>query len=82
MSDEYGISNPLRGVSSPSADELVSLRHRVGLSQAAISDLIGVDRHTWSRYERGARAMSVSAWAVLLLVLGEHPRLRIVVRDG
>lgn len=80
MADDFGICNPLRGIESPTGDQIAALRLRLGLTQAAAGRLIGCAANEWARYERGARRMSPASWAVLLLAVGEHPALTVSPR--
>lgn len=80
MQTESSICNPLHDLQAPDGPELVDLRMRCGLTQAAAGQLIGIAGKDWSRYECGARRMHVSTWACLLLTLGMHPRLTVTTR--
>mgnify|MGYP003443592773 FL=1 len=75
MRTESSICNPLHDLQAPDGAELVDLRMRCGLTQAAAGQLIGIAGKDWSRYECGARRMPAATWACLLLSLDVHPHL-------
>lgn len=77
MQHQYSICNPMADLQAPDPGELVALRMRHGLTQPIAGQLIGVQGKDWSRYECGARRMSVATWACLLLTMGEHPGLTV-----
>lgn len=58
------------GLLSP--DDIVALREKYGLSQAALERLIGAGEKTVVRWERGTVAQNKTA-DTLLRVLGDHP---------
>ena len=63
-------------------DELAHLRTRSGLSQAAISRALGIDRSVISRLERGDPNVGLSIRFRVAAVLGADPRLSAYVNSG
>jgi len=73
--------NPLGHLPPPTPADMKALRKAAGLSQRAAADLVGLsDAMRWSDYERSVHVISPQNWALFLLAIGQHPRLRIAVR--
>ncbi len=71
----------LADLPEPTPAAILAARTAAGLSQAQCAALTGLaDRRSWWRVEAGERALHPSAWAVLLLALGQHPGLRVIAQ--
>jgi hypothetical protein len=78
----------------PTGDQLKSARSAAGLSQAQAAELMGyalqvgsrggVQSRTWQALEssRDERQMQGPAYAMFLLLTGQHPQFKLVPRHG
>ena len=57
-----------------SGDDVVALRHFVGLSQQAFADALGISVHTLRNWEQGRRKPEGPALA-LLKIAARHPKI-------
>lgn len=56
-------------------------RDAAGLTLAQAAQLAGLGAHArWQEYERGARSIDPTRWALFLLATGQHPRARASTR--
>ena len=57
-----------------SGDDIVALRHFVGLTQRAFADALGISVHTLRNWEQGRRRPEGPALA-LLRIAARHPKI-------
>lgn len=66
---------------APTPEQLKDLRKAADLTQRQAAELVGLGDHMrWSEFERGLTTISAERWALFLLAVDRHPRLRIAVR--
>lgn len=71
----------LEQLPTPTIDQLKALRADAGLTQRQAAELVGLGDHMrWSEFERGLTTISTERWALFLLAIDRHPRLRLAVR--
>lgn len=71
----------LAALPAPTPDQLKALRKEADLTQRQAAELVGLGDHMrWSEFERGLTVISAERWALFLLAIDRHPRLRIAVR--
>ena len=65
----------------PTTDQLKVIRKAAALTQRKAAELVGLSDHMrWSEFERGLTVISTERWALFLLAIDQHPRLRLTVR--
>ena len=71
----------LLNLPEPTADKVRATRMAAGLTQRRCAELAGLgDAMRWSDYERGRATIALDRWALFLLSIDRHPRLRVITR--
>lgn len=66
---------------APTIDQMKAIRREAALTQRQAAELVGLSDHMrWSEFERGLTVISTERWALFLLAIDRHPRLRLAVR--
>lgn len=66
-------------VNTPTPTQVREARVAAGLTQAQAAELLHLGVHTrWSEYERGQHSISLAAWELFLLKVGQHPQYRVI----
>lgn len=63
---------PLILLQQPTGTEIKTARQAANLTQAEVADLVGLHWQAISYAENGHRPMPLAAWALFLLVTGQH----------
>lgn len=83
MSNHPHRSTWRRGIKPPSPDEIRASRDAAGLTQEAAARLIGLSSTArWGEYEIGMRMPTSQLWELWLLLVDQHPALRLARRRG
>lgn len=62
----------------PTPAECRALRESAGLSLAKMAEIARLaDRQSWAKYEAGSVDCDAARWELCLLLLGQHPTLRL-----
>ncbi len=73
----------LAGLPEPSPDLVLAARTTAGHSQGQAALLAGLGHgQRWYEIESGKKPMDRMRWAMYLLAIGEHPKLRVSPRAG
>lgn len=63
----------------PTPDTVLASRLAAGLTQAQAAALVHLGNvMRWSEYERGVRRIDTARWELWLLLVGQHPTLRLI----
>lgn len=72
-------SQRLNQLDYPDGVALRAFRGRNNLSTAQASEIVGVKRRTWERYENGTLLISKANWLFLLLIANEVPDVKVLI---
>lgn len=83
MSNHPNRSTWRRGIRPPSPDEIRASRDAAGITQDAAARLIGLSSQSrWAEYEAGMKVPGAALWELWLLLVDQHPSMRLTRRRG
>lgn len=72
---------------APTAEEVLAVRQRAGLSQGDAAAMVHLSSFSrWSEYERGIRTMDPAKYELFKIKTGQHdsygPKIRVINREN